>query len=620
MHELLFELMSSGDELLEFLGGSLNQIETDTGTTVSESMGELYKNIAVYVENNKIDKQHRGREAALNAELAALKLRDYFKNKDQINAEHLLTYELIPLHIFLANELNFWYAIYPDTEKMHEYAKMQLEDLREYVPHHEEALAMEYRYDVSIAVLCYNKAYLTKTALNSLLKYTDFDKYSVEIIVINNGSDDNGETSAYINSLDDPRIKTVELKYPLGYNGYSLGPLAACGRYFVEFHTDVIATSNWLNNLMECICSDSRIGAVATVSNDSANNQEIAVDYADPMENDADMQIFALKHNITDPSKWEERARMLPTSSYITPTALYRRLLRDPWLYYGQFTDDDMALFLRRCGFRQVVATDTFLHHSGSQTSSFDIEKNDSVRKMRERFFTKWGVDAWVSSRFNPGVNHFIRELTEIGNSESFLFIDPYFGSTALFTFNYYRANNKTIGETAAIINDMRYIEDAVYYDKTIVGDVTESLLKLGSKFDYIFFNPDIEDYIDENFPKLLKTLHKVCKPKAKVVFTLSNPGYYLGIKDLLNGDITGDNSKKPYQPWLGIRFIDPEYVFKAAREQGFLCKVSGIDCPKIEKYTQIIKQLQPLVQDKSKAKALDYIFFLFELSPIDLL
>jgi len=236
------------------------------------------------------------------------------------------------------------------------------------------------------------------------------------------------------------------------------------------------------------------------------------------------------------------------------------------------------------------------------------------------RFFTKWGVDAWVSSRFNPGVNHFIRELTEIGNSESFLFIDPYFGSTALFTFNYYRANNKTIGETAAIINDMRYIEDAVYYDKTIVGDVTESLLKLGSKFDYIFFNPDIEDYIDENFPKLLKTLHKVCKPKAKVVFTLSNPGYYLGIKDLLNGDITGDNSKKPYQPWLGIRFIDPEYVFKAAREQGFLCKVSGIDCPKIEKYTQIIKQLQPLVQDKSKAKALDYIFFLFELSPIDLL
>jgi len=611
MHDLLFELMSSGDEILEFLSGNIDQIETDTCVTVSESMGELYKSIAAYIDSNKLDKQHRGREAALNAELAVLKLHNYFLSKDHNNAEYILIYELIPLHIFLTNELNFWYAIYPDTDKMRAYAIKQLEDLKEYTPHHKETLAKEYNYDVTIVVLCYNKVYLTQTALNSLLKYTDFEKYSVEIIVINNGSDDNGETSAYLKSLDDPRIKTIDLKYPLGYNGQSLGPLAAGGRYFVEFHTDVIATNNWLNNLMECICSDPRIGAVATVSNNSSNNQRIDVDYTDPMKNDAGLQRFALKYNKTDRLKWEDRVRVMPTSSYITPTMIYRHLLRDPWLYYGQFTDDDMALFLRRSGFRQIVVTDTFLHHSGSQTSLLDMSKNDSIGQMRERFFKKWGVDAWVSTFSNIGILQYVTEQN-IGGSESFLFIDPYFGSTTLSIINHYRANKKSIGETTAIVSDSRYTADAVYYDNVLVGGVTESLLELDSKFDYVLFQPDIEDYIDENFHEMLKALRAVCKPETKVMFTISNPGYCLGLNDLLNGRIT----KKPYQPWLGTRFIDPEFVIATALEQGFLYRVGNIVDPQNEQQSRVIKQLQPLANDDKKAIALTCKSLLFELRP----
>jgi len=610
-HDLLFELMSSGDELLDFLNENRSQIDTDTRKAVSESMGELYKNIAEYVENNKPDKQHRGREAALNAELAAVKLCNYLSGKDNIMAEHILGYELIPLHVFLANELNFWYAIYPDTDKMQEYAKMQLKDLQEYAPHHEEELTKEYSYDVSIVMLCYNKVFLTKTALDSLLKYTDFEKYNVEIIVINNGSDDNGETSAYISGLDDRRIKTVDLKYPLGYNGQSLGPLAAGGRYFVEFHTDVIATSKWLNNLMECITSDSRIGAVATVSNYSSNNQMISIEYKDPMKNDAELQSYALKHNKSNPFMWEDRIRVIPTSSYITPTVIYRHLLRDPWLYYGQFTDDDMSLFLRRSGFRQIVATDTFLHHSGSQTSSADIEKNDSIKQMRERFFIKWGVDSWTGSSLNTSVFLHMREQ-EAGDSESFLFIDPYFGSIVLNTINDYKANKKAIGKTTAIVSDLRYAEDAVYYDDVIVGGVTESLLKISSKFDYVLINPDIEEYIEKDFPEMLKALHKVCAPGAKVMFTLNNPGYFLGLCDLLNGEIT----KKPYQPWLGTRFIDPDYVAAMAQEQGFICSTGRIIGSKSEQHSQIIKQLQPLANSDEKAEALIYTSLLFELRP----
>ena len=349
-HEVLFELMQSGDEALDFLCENLAPDVADTCVLLCETLRELYENIAAYVENNNIKERHRGREAALNAALAADKLIKMCSADDFENAVLLLTCELLPLHIFLARELDLWFSIYPDMGKLRERCERELESVKDYRKQHKETLEMEYDYDVSIMVLCYNKVSLTKMSLDSLLKYTNFDKYRVEIIIINNGSNDGGETSAFIRELDDPRIKTVDLKHPLGYNGYSLGPLAARGRYCVEFHTDVIATEKWLDNLMTCINSDPGIGAAVAACNNSSNNQRIPTSYADPMKNDAEMQRFAKAYNHSDPLKWEDRTRVVPTSGFIIPTILYRHLLRDPWLYYGQFTDDDMALLLRRSG------------------------------------------------------------------------------------------------------------------------------------------------------------------------------------------------------------------------------------------------------------------------------
>jgi hypothetical protein len=202
-----------------------------------------------------------------------------------------------------------------------------------------------------------------------------------------------------------------------------------------------------------------------------------------------------------------------------------------------------------------------------------------------------------------------------VGGSESFLFIDPYFGSTALHVFNYYKTNKKTVGETTAIVSDLRYAEDAVYYDNVLVGGVTGSLLELDRKFDYILIHPDIEDYIDKDFSEMLKALYMVCKPETKVMFSLNNPGYSLGLDDLLNGNIT----KKAYQPWLGTRFIDPGYVITTSREQGFVCSVGRIVGPQDEEQSKIIKQLQPLAKDADKATALTYKSYLFELRPAGL-
>jgi len=611
--EIIFDLLQSGDEAIDFLCENITNI-SESNIMIFESLYELYKNIVVFVDENNIKEDHRGKEAALNAICTVDKLRDTYSEKNHEKALYLLSYELIPLHIFLSNELHFWFGIYPDKEKMHDYRDNILNNLTIYLPEHKKTLESQYAYDVTIMVLCFNKVYLTKIALDSLLKYTDFNKYSVEIILVNNGSTDNGETSEYLKGINNPVVKTIDLKHPLGYNGYSLGPIAAQGRYFIEFHTDVVATENWLNNLMTCIESDHNIGAVVAACNESSNGQMIKVNYSDPMKNDNEMQRFAKKHNKSDPLKWEDRVRIMPTSGYITPTVLYRQLLRDPWLYYGQFTDDDMSMFLRRTGFRQIVAKDTFLHHFGSQTSSGDIKANDSLGQSRKRFYEKWGVDAWEGMSQNPSVAGYMNELNVI-DSSSVLFIDPMFGSTPMRIKNELKIKNIFHGETCVIITDPRYIADARdFYDEVHVGELIVNLKNFEKQFDYIIFHPNIENYVSEEFPDLLKAVKHVCKSNTKVIFTLSNPSYYMKLHELINGEI----STNPYEKWKGTQFIDLEYIKESAAFLGFTGTILNVECPFLNEDRSImIRHLQYLIKNKEMAETIKYMTRLIDLSLI---
>jgi len=616
---LLFELLDSSDEALDYICENLNNNNTESCIKIFESLKELYENIAKYVKENDIKEKHRGWEAAMNAALTAGKLRDICINEDHENASLRMVYELIPLNVFLRNELHFWFLLFPETEKMQGNRDTILKSVLEYIPQHELSLKMEYTYDVSIMLLCYNKAYLSKIAYRSLLKYTDFEKYNVEIIVVNNGSDDKGETSEFIQSINDPGVKTVDLKYPLGYNGYSLGPVAAQGRYFVEFHSDVVATENWLDNLMKCITSDPFIGAVVSVCNESTNGQSINVDYSNPMDDDSEMQQFAAKYNFHDPSKWEYRARLLPTSGYVIPTMLYRLISRDPWLYFGQFADDDMSMYLRRCGFKQIVAKDTFLHHFGSQTSGNEIVASNSLELSRKRFYEKWGVDAWYGMLLIPTVLNYI-ESQGYEDNKSFLLIDPLFGANWMYIFNELRKNGKKEGKVTAVVSDLRYLEDTnVYFDTVFSGNVYDSLCKINKSqkkqnegFDYIIFHQDISEYIDRDFPKLLKALHTICKRDSKIIFTLKNASYYQSLSELANGAVVS----KSYEPWSGVRFMDPNYLIATINECDFSCSIGHENCINVKENAKLLKQVQSLAIDDEKAKDMAVVSRLFVINP----
>ena len=85
----------------------------------------------------------------------------------------------------------------------------------------------EYPYEVSIVLLGYNKLEYTKCAAESILAHTDFSRGNVELIVLNNGSDDG--TREYFEQL--PHAKVMNLRYNiLGTFAYTH---VVAGKYFL---------------------------------------------------------------------------------------------------------------------------------------------------------------------------------------------------------------------------------------------------------------------------------------------------------------------------------------------------------------------------------------------------
>ena len=104
-----------------------------------------------------------------------------------------------------------------------------------------------YPYDVSIVLCAYNKLEYTKAAVESIFAHTDFSDGRVELITINNGSDDG--TREYFENL--PHAKKVNLKYNiLAINAQQY---IVEGMYLVGFSNDVITTPHWLDHLYTAI-------------------------------------------------------------------------------------------------------------------------------------------------------------------------------------------------------------------------------------------------------------------------------------------------------------------------------------------------------------------------------
>ncbi len=336
----------------------------------------------------------------------------------------------------------------------------------------------------------------TKMAICSLLEYTQ--NIDHELLLVDNGSTDG--TLDFFRSIKHPRKRIFHVKENRGaLFGYLAAKNAVIGefirgKYFAALPGDVVVTKDWLKNLVTCIESDPRIGLVVPMASYVSNNQQVDLQFSTYEE----MQEAAAAYNISDPKKWEERLRVVPTASLVRSSL--RKIYEADYAFYYNFADDDLSSTYRRLGYRLMVCRDTFVYHAQG-TSMTEEDYNLDLQEGREVFRRKYfGIDPWIDTRFDAALRISGLDNAPHRTKNHILGIDVRCGGDLLHFKNGLRSLGMENVTLSAFVQEAKYWTDL----QTICnGEVfCLSLCDLatalcGRSYDYIIFGKPLCDYED---------------------------------------------------------------------------------------------------------------------------
>lgn len=374
----------------------------------------------------------------------------------------------------------------------------------------------------SIVILTYNQLNYTIQCIESIRQYTNSGTY--EIIIVDNNSTD--ETRQWLSQQSD--IITILNDSNLGFpKGCNQGIEVATGDYILLLNNDTVVTENWLNNMLYCINSDERFGAVSCITNNCSYAQTIPVSY----NNLHEMHAFAAGHNVPDQSKWEQRLKLIGFCYLIKRSVVDEIGLLDERFTPGNYEDDDYSLRIRKAGYKLVLCKDTFIHHYGSVSFREDSSYSKLMKVNAKKFEEKWG--------FNPIYSQNIRfEIINMMNSDpeaplNVLEVGCACGGTLMNIKHRYPNSNLygiEIDEAASSVASM--IADVRNYD------AERGLMEYDDNFfDYIILADVLEHLYDPW--KVLRNLKRFLKTDGKLLVSIPNLMHYTVINGLLEGSFT---------------------------------------------------------------------------------
>lgn len=362
-------------------------------TQLANDMYNMIVRIEAIADDLKEEESGLNLPAAIASVRASLVRVSYYREKDLSKALQKIEYELIPLIEEMRGNFYFWGYVYPDKEKMEQYYKYDIfRYFRNYYIEEAERTG-EYKYELSVVVIGFNKLEYTRMCVENLLKDLKNlpENLTYELILVNHGSSDG--TKEFFEEVAPHKQVDIEV------NGGGMDVVRRIveGKYFLSVSNDVVVPPGAIENLYKCITSDEAVAWVVPSTSNISNCQTLT-----SMEYSSLDDFFekAKENNISDPFRWEQRIRLVNPVD-IRRTGIYTKIPDNGYFFSRNpyaFPDDRTSLLYRRNGYKLLLAKDAYCHHFGSITikEEWDSDKNNQIYTQgRENFMKIFGVDPW---------------------------------------------------------------------------------------------------------------------------------------------------------------------------------------------------------------------------------
>ena len=371
------EFESLGRDISDGITAVQGVVTQETGDAACERLGKACICAAESLKDTRQLVQRKPREAAWKLE-----------------CELLMILENMTL------EFSYWEIACGHSERMEEFQR-QIMRTGYFYRLEQPVGERKYACDLSLWVVAYNHLDVTRICLQNLLRNLP-KGISYELILYNHGSDDG--TREFFESIEGAHVINAAINHAFN----PMANRALKGKYSLYISNDVFIGENVIDNMYRAFTEHDDYGWIVPSTSNVSNFQTIRTDYNDMKG----FWTFAHHNNIYDEKRHEMRTRlcnpihMLRTDDYCQfQLDFYEQI-------YGvsnvsSFPDDKISLWMRRHGYKNILAKDAYCHHVGSVThrNDFDSEKKqiEFYDAGRKKFWEDFGVDPWGTGVvYNP--------------------------------------------------------------------------------------------------------------------------------------------------------------------------------------------------------------------------
>ena len=470
---------------------------------------------------------------------------------------------------------------------------------------------------MSIGVLGFKHLDDTKRCVESVLRFVGDIDY--ELILVDNGSQDDNETLEYYQSVPTTRKKIIQVEDPLGRDygsvfGTRLMYEYASGDIFVFLGNDNIITENALQNMLICLESSPDIGLVTPMSSNAYMLQNPMLRYSTIEE----MFAAAKEFNRSDPRKWQERMELATVA-----TAIKREVLIQAGFYGFWTAESDLCHRIRRAGYKTVLLGDTWVCHNHDYSSKKEsqgwLDDTDNSKKKME---TMRGLTLNRSGGLEQfkDIMVFEHQLISLLNEPAsktpdILAVDVRAGQPLLDVKNKLREYDIFNPTAAAFSTNAKYftmlstITDRVFCDR--IQFLQEDLE--GQQFDIILLGEPVNLYPQPE--SLLKALLGLLKQEGQLLLKVRNSCDAYMLKRLL-GDTseTGGTAGGTGPIDLQMEALKAMAAKYGATKMKMLRRVGNYDPQTVQAITNILintKAVNNLQEAVENILTVDFLYYL---------